>query len=267
MLISDLESFLFRCFPKSDAESWDHVGLSVGDPQAEVTGVVCALDVSTEAIEWASAHGCNVLLTHHPIYLDAPTCFSPAKDRFGSASAAVYRAALLGVGVLSFHTNLDRSHDARKCVSKAIELAAVSSLDHFDDPALTGYGAVFELAEKKTLSQLVDTCSRVFDTQPRVWGEPDRICSQMVFVGGSAGSFCNDALDLGADVLVCGEMGYHAALDASARGLSIVLLGHDRSEELFTSILVNRARQFLGSDVPVFTYLCPNQWWTARKEF
>ena len=44
MIVAELERALFARYPKADAEPWDHVGLSVGDPAVEITGVVCALD-------------------------------------------------------------------------------------------------------------------------------------------------------------------------------------------------------------------------------
>ena len=46
MLVRDLESSLLARFPRRDAEAWDHVGLSVGDPDAEVRGVLCSLDAT-----------------------------------------------------------------------------------------------------------------------------------------------------------------------------------------------------------------------------
>lgn len=32
MIVSELERALLARYPKADAEGWDHVGLSVGDP-------------------------------------------------------------------------------------------------------------------------------------------------------------------------------------------------------------------------------------------
>lgn len=44
MIVAELERALLARYPKTDTEPWDHVGLSVGDPAAEITGVACALD-------------------------------------------------------------------------------------------------------------------------------------------------------------------------------------------------------------------------------
>ena len=34
MIVAELERALLARYPKADAEGWDHVGLSVGDPAA-----------------------------------------------------------------------------------------------------------------------------------------------------------------------------------------------------------------------------------------
>ena len=78
MIVADLERALVARFPKMDAEPWDHVGLSVGDPAAEITGVACALDATEANVHRAQEAGTNVLLTHHPIYIKAPEAFCPA---------------------------------------------------------------------------------------------------------------------------------------------------------------------------------------------
>ena len=75
MIVAELERALLARYPKADAEGWDHVGLSVGDPAAEITGVACALDATEANVHRALESGANVLLTHHPIYIKAPRPF------------------------------------------------------------------------------------------------------------------------------------------------------------------------------------------------
>ena len=36
MIVAELERALLARYPKTDAEPWDHVGLSVGDPDDEI---------------------------------------------------------------------------------------------------------------------------------------------------------------------------------------------------------------------------------------
>lgn len=75
MIVAELERALLARYPKTDAEPWDHVGLSVGDPAVEITGVACALDATEANVLRAQEAGANVLLTHHPVYIKAPEAF------------------------------------------------------------------------------------------------------------------------------------------------------------------------------------------------
>ena len=77
MVVGDLERELLRKMPASDACSWDRTGMLVGDPMDIVRGVAVALDPTIHAVEKAHAQGANVLLTHHPVFIDAPDAFMP----------------------------------------------------------------------------------------------------------------------------------------------------------------------------------------------
>lgn len=43
MIVAELERALLARYPKTDAEPWDHAGLSVGDPDDEIRGVAVRL--------------------------------------------------------------------------------------------------------------------------------------------------------------------------------------------------------------------------------
>mgnify|MGYP002916454187 FL=1 len=77
MVVGELERELLRKMPASDACSWDRTGMLVGNPMDTVRGVAVALDPTIHAVEEAHAHGANVLLTHHPVFIDAPDAFMP----------------------------------------------------------------------------------------------------------------------------------------------------------------------------------------------
>ena len=154
MIVAELERALLARHPKSDAEDWDHVGLSVGDPSAEIRGVACALDATEANVHSALEAGANVLLTHHPIYIKAPEAFCPADSKRPQCSAALYEAARCGVSIISLHTNLDRSHEARVRLSELLGAEPMSSLEHVDEPELTGLGALATLHDACNLRDL-----------------------------------------------------------------------------------------------------------------
>ena len=263
--VRDLTERLLAAFPLADAEDWDHVGLSVGDPDAEITGVACALDATATNVACARELGANVLLTHHPVYISAPDAFTPASPEHPSSAAAVYEAARTGVSIISLHTNLDRSLAARRTLPELMGLAPESSLEHASDPDRTGLGALCNVPEPRDLDGFAYDLARAFGCAPRIWGAPERILRRVAFLGGSLGGFGEQAIAAGADAVICGEAGYHVCQDLVTRGLAVILLGHDRSEEPFTRVLADAAREAgIASDI-IHIIPGPRQWWTATE--
>jgi dinuclear metal center YbgI/SA1388 family protein len=91
-----------------------------------------------------------------------------------------------------------------------------------------GLGRVGRLAQPVTLEAFAQTVKTAFDVPAlRVVGPLDREVRKVAVLGGSGGRYVRHALFAGADVLVTGDVDYHAAHDALAAGLSIVDPGHN----------------------------------------
>ncbi|MDR2105492.1 MAG: Nif3-like dinuclear metal center hexameric protein [Deferribacteraceae bacterium] len=81
--------------------SWDFSGKQVYLGDVAVSRICLALDPLLLALEQAHKWGCELLITHHPLF------FKPLRGLFhGRDSAAVY-AVKSGITILSYHTNLD----------------------------------------------------------------------------------------------------------------------------------------------------------------
>lgn len=263
MLVRDLEAYLLDRYPKTDAEAWDHVGLSVGNPDQTVSAVLCALDATEQNVRKAQEQNCNVLLTHHPVYIQAPDAFTPSNPHTPSCSAAIYTAAKLNISIISLHTNLDRSLESRTCLSKLLGIKVHGSLEHPNDDSLPGLGLIGSISPI-SFRDLVRLCSKAFETEPRAWGNPDRFVQRIAVLGGSLGSFGENAVSQNADVIICGEAGYHTCQDLMLRGASVILLGHDMSELPFVGILANAVTQ-AGIDASKVNIIdgSQRQWWTG----
>ena len=65
--VRDIEQYLYAWAPRELAESWDNVGLLVGDPEAEVRRVLVALDVTPQVVDEAIEKDCQLIAAHHPV--------------------------------------------------------------------------------------------------------------------------------------------------------------------------------------------------------
>ena len=128
--VGDVERAIAKAFPPEWAEEWDRGGLLVGDPDREVTGVMLALDPTPSAIAAAAVNGCNVLATHHPVFLKSPEWITPGRG----AAGAVFSAMESGVALINAHTNLDRAPAAGLLLAAALGLETLKPIDRSTMP-------------------------------------------------------------------------------------------------------------------------------------
>ncbi len=231
--VCDIEQALFERFPRSMAEDWDKPGLSVGDPNLQVTHIACALDPTPANIRKAHELGCELLVTHHPAFLDAPFPMTPEIGTSSIGGASAYTAASLGVSLIAMHTNLDRSEAALDLGAELLGLARTGRLEEPD-----GYGALLS-GNGVSLGELTERAASSFGCTPTVWGEESRKLNTVAFCSGSGGSFTGELISQGIDCVVTGEAGYHRISEAYDAGVAAILLGHDASERPCARLLAD----------------------------
>ena len=242
--VGELELALLARWPREDAFEWDRTGLLVGDPAQTVSGVAVALDPTGDAIRTAAKMGANVLLTHHPAYLEPPQRLMPSHKLATTPGVNVFTAITEGVSLMNFHTALDVSAEATRLLAGLLSLDFEGVLEPLGTNPEKGLGQVCSVRESDRpfrLAHLAARCTSVFGRTPRVWGDQSTIVDKLVIANGSAGETVWSGLDAGITCLVCGEIGYHKALDASQAGMRIVEIGHDVSEFPLTALLAQGA--------------------------
>ncbi len=240
--VASLESALLKEFPREDAEDWDVMGLIVGEGTKPVKSVAVALDPTVSAITKAADIGADVLITHHPLFLEPPCTFAPELSVALNPGAGVWAAIRCGVACMNFHTALDVSKKAQMALPNLLGLTYTGQVV---EPIATsrhkGYGQLCTVSsasgKPESLAHIAAKCTSVFGRAPRVWGNFDMRISTIVTALGSAAHMGEQALALKADCMICGEVKYHEALELAEAGLAIIELGHDVSELPLTAIL------------------------------
>jgi len=103
MKIKQLTSFLETIAPSSYQESYDNSGLIVGNPEAEITGVLICLDSVEAIIDEAIVKNCNVVVAHHPIVFKGLKRFNGKNY----VERVVMKAIKHDIAIYAIHTNLD----------------------------------------------------------------------------------------------------------------------------------------------------------------
>lgn len=106
MKIQDIIQVLDNFAPPALQESYDNSGLMVGEPGKECSGVLISLDLTEDVVEEAFRRGCNLIVSHHPIWFQARKRLN-GEDY---VSRVILSAIRKEIGLYSIHTNLDNVH-------------------------------------------------------------------------------------------------------------------------------------------------------------
>lgn len=114
--LADLVDLLHAWYPPATALEGDAVGLVAGDPSAEVSRVLFAVDptieVAREAVEW----GADLLVVHHPLFLTPVSSVAATTPK----GRTLHTLTSGGCGLLTAHTNADQAESG---VSESLALA------------------------------------------------------------------------------------------------------------------------------------------------
>lgn len=231
--------------PENVQESWDNSGLSVGDADAEVTGVLVGFDCTPELVDEAVECGANLIVTHHPLIFNALRRVTP-DDAVG---LAVMKAIRGGVAIYSAHTSADKVVGGVSwAMARRIGLENVTILDVDGsvcgpDGQECGLGIVGDFPEPVPVERAVEIVKSAFRVPyvktSRLW--PGLMISRVAACGGSGSSLISKAREAGAQLYVCGDISYHHFF--TPEGFILMDVGHYESEIDIVDILFSLIRK------------------------
>ena len=226
------------------AESWDNVGLMVGDPDAAVDGILACLDASMEVLKEAEGKKCNVVLSHHPLI------FKPLKALRTDepVGALIAEAVKRGIAVISCHTNLDV---VARGVSDALAVALGMTGGEPLAPkeaggAAVGFGMIGALKEAVSGTDFICRLQDALSLPAvKVAGRLPDMVEKIAVCGGSGSDLVELAHGRGADLYVTGEVKHSTALWAKAMGFCVVDAGHYGTEQVAIPVLASNLARLL----------------------
>jgi dinuclear metal center YbgI/SA1388 family protein len=247
MQVRQITDYLEQIAPLHLQESYDNAGLLVGQHQAELEGVMVALDTTEEVIVEAKKRGCNLVIAHHPII------FGGIKrlNNQNYIERCIWRAIKEDVAIYATHTNLDNIKTGVNArIAQRLELqncqilAPKKDVLHQNQPV--GSGQIGQLVQAMPandfLAHLKDKMQlRVIKHTPLCKPTITRVA----VCGGAGGFLLKAAIAAEADVFITSDYKYHEFFDANDR-IIICDIGHYESEIFTTELLA----EWLRNDFP-----------------
>ena len=255
MKISQLYHTLDTQIPASLSCPWDNDGLAVcPDPDAAVTGIVVALDVTDDVIRKAEETGSNVILTHHPLLFGGikSVVSAPADPR----ADRVIRLIQKGISAMAFHTRLDTlDGGVNDILATFLGLEDTLPFGDSDNPRGKPMGRMGSFPSPMSAEELATLCKQRLRAPSVSFTDGGRPISKVAVLGGSGGDEIYAAICAGADALVTGEAKHHHFCDAIDSGLTLVAAGHSSTEHPVCALLALMAGEIChaaGEEIPVF---------------
>jgi dinuclear metal center YbgI/SA1388 family protein len=343
--VKEIQQWMEARFPTSWAESWDHIGLQLGDPEKEIIRLGITLEATPLSVSWAVQHGLSLLICHHPLFFQP--VYTLTKDQEPGRTAL--RMAKEEIALLVAHTNLDSAPEGvSTALARRLGLIGLRPIENrlFDfvklvvfipvgyeekilsvldengagkignyrvctfksrgegtfKPETGSHPFVGEINSIERVSEwrlevltlrpqvleLIGNISRVhpyeemaYDIYPvensssdvglgrvgqfdppvswetlvqrlkqgvgapslRVSGPVFPLIQKAAVCGGSGSSLISRAASTGAQVFICGELGYHPVVSHQGRSLTLVEIGHYPSEKWIIPALAASLRE------------------------
>lgn len=230
--VKDVEQMLFDWAPKDLAESWDNVGLLVGDPDAPVQRILVSLDITEAVVAEAVDLGADLIVAHHPVMNCTwhPVQTIRADDRQGRILTGLIAHS---IAAICMHTNLDAADGGINDI--LAEKLGLSDLIPLNEQKI---GRIGTLNCELPLVEFAHSVVKSLGCHGLRYTDRGKIVHRVAVGGGACGEFIPQAMAHGCDTFVTSDLKYHDFLDTTE--MNLIDAGHFPTEDLICAELVKR---------------------------
>ncbi|MGB5823962.1 MAG: Nif3-like dinuclear metal center hexameric protein [Proteocatella sp.] len=231
MRLKQIAEILDSKLNKSIAESWDNVGLLVGDTYSDVKKILLSLELSKSVLEMAKSENVDLIITHHPaIFSGMKRIVNNSNDNL------IFQLISNNISLYSAHTNFDALENGlNDYVANLLGGKNVMMVKTADEE--TGICRVFDI-EKIKIADFLDHIKSILEIASlRFVGNLDQEITKAAVVTGSGSEYIDLAAAHGAQILITGDLKYHYALELKEKGYNIVDAGHFETEKIFPEVM------------------------------
>ena len=198
-IVKNIEEFA----PLENQESWDASGWVVNLAEVEVDKVMFALTVTDDVYEQAVKNGCNMIISHHPMF------FVPWK--------------FCNINIYCAHTNLDKA--------KGGTTDMLLNVLHLEGKYFNDFVRIVDLSNDMSVEFLK---LKLLPISPRLRVVNNKHVKTIKSIGFCAGSGSEFLSSTPCDAFVTGDLKYHTAVETDK---VVYDIGHFESEILSVGLL------------------------------
>lgn len=230
---------LEKIAPLSYAQTWDNVGLLVGDPKASVSSILICVTLTEDVLQEACEKNVNLIISHHPFP------FHPLRSitEQHTSGRMLRRLIQRNISLYSAHTAYD---DAPLGINEQIlshnttasQMLPLISQDN--DQSKKNAAKRAQLKSPQPLSEIITrtkayfSCSslplRIVHPLQQVKPHKNTTIQHPAAACGVGSGFVDAVIAQRCDLFITGELRYHECLQLRSAGCTTILVGHFHSE-------------------------------------
>ncbi|MDV6344578.1 Nif3-like dinuclear metal center hexameric protein [Nitrosomonas sp. Is37] len=231
----ELENYLNQLLDISRFHDYCPNGLQV-EGRDQIHTIVSGVTASIDLLQAAVALHADAVLVHHGY-------FWRGEDRT-LRSIRHRRIALLmkhEINLFAYHLPLDAHPELGNNTQLGQKLDFVT-ISHFGEQNIASYGQVMH---DISLNELGEKISLALARKPLIIGEPTKQIRRIAWCTGAAQSYFEEAVQLGVDAFITGEISEQNVHAARESGVAFISAGHHATERFGVQALGEHiARQF-----------------------
>jgi dinuclear metal center YbgI/SA1388 family protein len=232
MLIFDVVNYLDERFPQTLASDFDcgKIGLTIGSSNLELNNVLLTLDLNLEVVQEAIKIGANLIISHHSFIFEPFTKVLFDNEK-GKVLGLMFKHQ---ISLYSMHTNLDVGINGVNDVLANL-LGLKNIIGNVMKDSFLRYGDI----KKTTLNNFATHVKTCFDlTGVKVAGPLSKEINKVGIIGGGGAQIeeLDNALALGCDCFISGEVKLHVAQYALYNQIAIIEVNHGVEKLVFNCL-------------------------------
>lgn len=189
--------------------------------RAEVRRIATAVSASQAVLEEATAWGADAVIVHHGYFWRSEdACISGIKKR------RIAHLLQHDISLLAYHLPLDAHPELGNNAQLGKRMGWIEQ-GRFSEQDIASYGA---LPQAQTLAQLAAQIGETLQRTPQVIGDPNRSISRIAWCSGGAQGYFEQAIALGVDAFITGEISEQNVHVARETGVAFIAAGHHATE-------------------------------------